>query len=163
MDLDAVLVPMTGEEFERFLEITVQEYAEENVQAGYWSARDAVQRSREELNRLLPQGIATPQHHFFIIAEDGTGRRAGHLWLRVEEGLGGRTGFIFAIFIDPRCRGRGMGSATMKALDGQAASMGLRALALHVFAANTVARHLYERSGYTVRSMNMIKELQKVE
>jgi ribosomal protein S18 acetylase RimI-like enzyme len=163
MTPDVVLVPMSEEDFQRFQEITTREYAEENVQAGYWSEGEALQRSREELRKLLPHGMATPHHHFFIITEEGKGQRAGHIWLRVEEGQGGRTGFIFAIFIDARWRGRGMGTATMRALDRLAVSIGLQSLGLHVFASNTVARHLYERSGYTIRSMNMIKELRKDE
>jgi predicted GNAT family acetyltransferase len=37
--------------------------------------------------------------------------------------------------------------------------MKLCSLALHVFAYNSVARHLYGSLGYEVKSLNMLKEL----
>jgi ribosomal protein S18 acetylase RimI-like enzyme len=47
----------------------------------------------------------------------------------------------------------------MLALEALATDLGLRYLGLHVFAHNPGARQLYEKLGYTVRSLNMIKNL----
>jgi GNAT superfamily N-acetyltransferase len=152
------LSAMSEQDYDHFFETTVVEYAGENIQAGYWSAADAAERSRKELLRLLPDGVRTKGHHLYTVQDEGSGQVIGHAWLRVEEGLGGRTGFLFALYLEREYRGRGFGRATMHELDLEAGRLGLRALALHVFAANSVALHLYERSGYHTRSLNMVKE-----
>jgi ribosomal protein S18 acetylase RimI-like enzyme len=152
------LTPMSEGDYQKFFDITMRDYADENIQAGYWSNLDALERSRNELLRLLPEGLRTKGHHFYTVSDVLSDMAVGHLWIRVEEGPGGRTGFIFAVYLDRDHRGRGFGTATMRALDAEAERLGLRSMALHVFAANGVAVHLYERAGYEVRSMNMVKE-----
>ncbi len=148
---------MSEQDYQRFFETTVSDYAEENVQAGYWCAADALERSRKELLRLLPDGVRTKGHRLYTVHDPSSGQAMGHVWIRVEEGLGGLTGFIFAIYLEKDLRGRGFGKATMKELDQEAGRLGLRALVLHVFSTNKVALHLYERSGYQTRSVNMVK------
>lgn len=44
---------------------------------------------------------------------------------------------------------------------GLATDLGLRYLGLHVFAHNRGALQLYEKLGYTVRSLNMLKTLDR--
>ena len=151
------LVPMNSREFERMREAGVSRYAEENVKVGYWSPGESLQRSKETHDRLLPDGLRTEGHHFYkAVAEDE--RVIGHIWLRVEPG-DERKGFIFDVFIDEAERGKGYGKAMMVALEAKAKRMKLSSLALHVFAYNTVARHLYEGLGYELKSLNMMKEL----
>jgi GNAT superfamily N-acetyltransferase len=150
---------MSEDEFPEFVDTTVREYAEENVQAGYWSPHGALERSRREVERLLPLGIGTEGHHLYTVRDAASGEGVGHLWLRADEGPGRGTGFIFAVYLRPERRGRGFGSATMRALDHEAARLGMCSLALHVFASNAVAVHLYQRSGYRTKSMNMVKSL----
>lgn len=149
---------MSEQDYDHFFEVTVSEYAAENVHAGYWNAVDASERSRKELLKLLVDGVRTKGHRLYTVHDYGSGLAIGHVWIKVEEGLGGRTGFIYAIYLEPDFRGRGFGKATMRALDLEAGRLGLRALALHVFFANKVALHLYESSGYQTRSLNMVKE-----
>lgn len=151
------LSTMSEQDYEHFFETTVSEYADENVQAGYWSAADAPDRSRRELLRLLPDGVRTRGHHLYAVLDGTTGQVIGHVWIKIEEGLGGRTGFIYALYLEKEFRGQGLGRATMREVDREAGRLGLRALALHVFSANQVALHLYERSGYQTRSVNMVK------
>lgn len=150
------LVPMDQEQFQSYLEQGVRRYAAENVKAGYRTEEDAEERSREDHLRLLPQGLETPSNHLFIIRERGSGKSVGALWIKIEE-EGRRSGFIYDIFIEERCRGKGLGKATMRALDRFAKEKGLRALYLHVFSHNPVAIHLYQESGFVVKSMNLEK------
>lgn len=151
------LESVTGEEFESIMRDGIRRYAEENVKVGYWSPGDALKRSKEAHDRLLPQGMHTRGHHFLkaVEAREGT---VGHVWLRVDA-EDPRQGFIFAVFIEERLRGKGFGKAMMLALEGKARGLGLNALGLHVFAYNDVAIHLYESLGYEVKSLNMMKTL----
>jgi GNAT superfamily N-acetyltransferase len=56
-------------------------------------------------------------------------------------------------------QGKGYGRALLQAAEQQAARHGSKAIGLNVFGTNTVARRLYESSGYQITSMNMRKEL----
>jgi ribosomal protein S18 acetylase RimI-like enzyme len=152
------LSTMSEQDYYHFFETTAVEYAAENIQAGFWSAADASERSRKELLKLLPDGVRTKGHRLYSVQDGESGRVIGHLWIKVEESVGGRTGFIYAIYLEQAFRGRGFGKAIMEELDFEAGRLGLRALALHVFSSNPVALHLYERSGYQTRSLNMVKE-----
>jgi GNAT superfamily N-acetyltransferase len=156
---EVTLSAMSEDEFPEFVETTVREYAKENVQAGYWSPQGSLERSRREVERLLPQGVGTEGHHLYTVRDVASREGVGHLWLRAEEGPGGGAGFVFAVYLRPEHRGQGFGSATMRALDLEADRLGMRSLALHVFSSNGVAVHLYQSSGYCTKSMNMVKSL----
>jgi hypothetical protein len=50
---------MTEEEFQAFLAESVPEYAAEKVKAGNWTPEEALEKSRNEHTRLLPEGLAS--------------------------------------------------------------------------------------------------------
>jgi ribosomal protein S18 acetylase RimI-like enzyme len=62
--------------------------------------------------------------------------------------------------MDEALRGKGYGKQTMLAIEEKARELGLRSIGLHVFAHNAVAKGLYEKIGYEVKSLNMVKELE---
>ncbi|HSA35641.1 MAG TPA: GNAT family N-acetyltransferase [Methanomassiliicoccales archaeon] len=152
------LVPMNKKEFEVMRAIGVKRYADENVKVGYWKPAEALLRSETVHANLLPDGLRTEGHHFYKALDADTDERVGQLWLRVEPGED-RKGFIYDVFIDEDKRGKGYGRAMMAAIETKAKRMKIDSLALHVFAYNDVARHLYETLGYEVKSLNMMKVL----
>ncbi len=152
------LVPMNKKEFEATRAAGIKRYAEENVKVGYWSQAEALLRSEVTHAKLLPDGLRTEGHHFYKAVDAETEKCVGHLWLKVEPGED-RKGFIYDVFIDEGERGKGYGRAMMLSLEAKAMRMKIDSLALHVFAYNDVARHLYESLGYEVKSLNMMKEL----
>ncbi len=157
--VDLILDPMSPSEYEAFKEETVREYAEENVSAGYWHSSDAVKRSMEVHQRLLPDGVATEGHYLFIARDARSGEAVGYIWLSVDENAVIPSGFIFALSIHEKFRRRGYGTMMMRAIEAKASELGLRRLMLHVFAQNPVAVHMYEKAGYCVTSLNMMKEV----
>ncbi len=153
------LVPMTEAEFSSFIERDILEYANQRARAGFWSEEDALERSRQEHRRLLPDGLATRDHYLYTI-RTGDGRAAvGTLWLMVSRDSARPSGFIYDLEIDERYQRRGYAREAMLELEQLARQMGLRQLGLHVFAHNTSARALYESLGYAVGSLNMLKDL----
>jgi len=152
------LVPMGRDEFEAMLEASVRRYAEENVKVGYWNPDGALLRSQQQHDLLLPDGLRSEGHHFYTAVDTETDVAVGHIWMRAEPGEE-RRGFIFDVYIKEGMRGKGYGRAMMLALEGKARRMKLCSLALHVFAYNSVARHLYGSLGYEVKSLNMLKGL----
>lgn len=59
--------------------------------------------------------------------------------------------------IDSACEGIGIGSALMRETDLIAAEKGVDSISLHVFSANTRARALYERHGYSGELIRYLK------
>jgi len=150
---------MRESEFGAFLEQTVRLYAEENIRAGYWQRSEATRRSRDNHNKLLPDGLETPGHQIFVVRDDPSQEAVGYIWLKVEKEALIPSGFIYALFIQEQFRGKGYGTRAMQGMEAKSAELGLRRLMLHVFADNPVALHLYESSGYRVTSLNMMREI----
>jgi len=153
------LSSMSETEFAAYSKRDVIRYAEENVKAGYWHPDEALDKSREAHQKLLPDGLKTKNHIFFKIEEGKTGCWVGTIWLSTDFTAAQPTGFIYDIIIEEPYRHKGYGKLAMSALEGKARELGLHHLALHVFAHNFTARALYEALGYQVKSLNMIKVL----
>ncbi len=157
--MSTTLQPMTEAAFERFCERAVVDYAEENVAAGRWPAEGALERSRQDHDRLLPLGLATPGQHLFSIHDGALGADVGTLWLAVTEHPGGRSGYIYDVAIAPEHRRRGHAKAAFVALEAVARELGLGDIGLHVFAHNEGAQALYRGLGYQVTGLNMRKAM----
>lgn len=152
------LIPKTEKEFQAYLKEGTARYAEANVKAGYWKKPEALERSVEAHNQLLPQGLATPRHHLFTITTDHK-KSIGTIWMAEDPRSEKPAGFIYDLFIKEPYRGKGLAAQAMLLLEEKAKQLGLKVLYLHVFAYNTNAKHLYERLGYHITSMNMSKKL----
>ncbi|MCG7845376.1 MAG: GNAT family N-acetyltransferase [Methanomassiliicoccales archaeon] len=156
--VDVHLVPMTKEDFEVMRGASIKRYAEENVKVGYWTPDEALQRSIDAHEHLLSNGLKTEGHHLFKALDQEKEKVVGHIWIKVEPGEE-RRGFIYDVFIAEEHRDKGYGRAMMLALEAKAKRMKLDSLALHMFAYNKVAQHLYESLGYELKSVNMMKRL----
>jgi len=150
---------MTDQAFERFNEAAITDYADENVASGRWPVEGALERSRQEHESLLPQGLATPNQHLFTIRDDALDADVGVLWLSVTEHPGRRSGFIYDVAIDPPHRRRGHARAAFVALEAVARELGVDDIALHVFAHNEAAQALYRALGYQTTGINMRKRI----
>jgi hypothetical protein len=61
------LVLMTETEFQAYLEYDVRRYAQEHIKAGHWHPSEALEKSRKEHQRLLPNGLASEDQYLFSI------------------------------------------------------------------------------------------------
>ena len=153
------LVPMTNEEFQRFLEHDIREYALERTQAGYWTEQEATEESRKAHLELLPEGLQTADHYLYTIREATSGEAVGVIWMSATMNSPRPSGFILDLEIDEPFRRKGYAKEAMLELEEIARRMGIQQLGLHVFAHNDGARRLYESLGYRVASLNMVKPL----
>jgi RimJ/RimL family protein N-acetyltransferase len=151
------LLPMTQPEYETFLERLIPGYAADNVRAGYWSEAEALEKSRQQTQSLLPQGLQTKDHYLYTLY-DGD-KAVGVIWLRVELERPVKSGYIFDVHIEEEFRGKGYGRQIMLLIEEKARELGVKRIGLHVFAYNSVAHNLYKSLGYEVSSLNMIKKL----
>lgn len=153
------LVPMTEEEFKVWLAKAAQAYAEENIEAGYWSEDTAQAQSDETFAKLLPAGLSSENNYLLMVQDDGIGAKVGTLWFAILGTSSRPPAFVYDFEIFEQYRRHGYGMQALQALDERVKQMGLDTVQLHVFAHNTTARSLYERAGYVVSSLNMRKEL----
>lgn len=154
------LVPMTTVEFDQYRTKAVAGYAKANAAAGRWPAEEAENRSAEEFNRLLPQGVSTPGQLLFTVRRESDGSHVGVLWLGVGQGDLPPGGWIFDIEIEETHRSRGLGTATLLAAEELLRSRGLDRIGLNVFGNNPGAIALYEKLGYARVAMQMSKRLE---
>lgn len=148
---------MAPKEFETYKANLIKSYAETIARNMRRSMEASLKSSEQQINSLLKDGLDTMNHFLFNVVDQSTNENVGILWVmaNVEE----NKAFIFDIIIDERYQGKGYGKATLKELDNFAMGMGIRHIGLNVFADNPTAKALYEKSGYVVTNMNMVKEL----
>jgi len=154
------LIPMSREHYERWLEECVRTFAQERVRAGNTAPEDALPYARRAVERLLPEGLETPDQWLFTIVE--AGQPVGAVWLgrgQPGAGLPPNTGFVYDLIIYPEHRRKGYASQGMRALEKEAQKRGMTRLALHVFGHNRAARALYERLGYETTNITMQKDI----
>jgi RimJ/RimL family protein N-acetyltransferase len=149
---------MTIAQFERWKPKSIDEYAQEHVIGGRWTAKEALRKSREEFDLLLPKGLATPGHRFFSIVRLPDRKAVGILWIRIEK-KPQPSAFIFNIEIFKSFRRHGYATRAMKLLEQEARRLGLENIRLHVFGHNAAARPLYEKLGYLATNIAMRKQL----
>jgi ribosomal protein S18 acetylase RimI-like enzyme len=156
---DVQLRPMTESEFREQLEATAVDYAREKVRAGHYEPGGAVERAREEIARVVPEGLRTPGHHAAFIVPPGGSDPVGWVWYGVREDGGRPALFIWELRVFEGHRRRGHAEAALAALEPRARELGAERISLHVFAHNGPARALYEKVGYEVRDLWMTKSV----
>lgn len=138
-----VLARMDETAFAAWWARQVAAYAAERERAGESSAQ-ARQTSETQHAALLPDGLES-EHHWFFVARLGA-RSIGSLWLGTER----PTAFVYDVALAEEHRRRGHGASLMRAAAQWARRSGSPALGLDVFEHNRVARRLYDRLGYQV-------------
>lgn len=155
------LMPMSEAAYAAFVEEAIAEYALDNAQAGRWPGQDVLARARAEFERLLPQGLRTPDHFLYEIREALDGPVVGGLWFARDLRDGSGAGYLYNVRIAPAYRGRGHAKAALDRLEALALDMGITTMALHVFGHNTSAQALYRASGYWITGWLMRKPLRR--
>lgn len=153
------LVPMTGAEFDTYLHYLIPDYAAEHVRAGNWPVEEAADRAAEQIRRLLPEGVQTPDHFLYMLRAHGIDQAVGLIWFGVRRDSARPLGFIYDIIVYEDFRRRGFGGQALRAIESKARDLGVKSIALHVFAHNHAARALYEQLGYAVTDLWMVKSL----
>lgn len=155
------LKKMTDEAFAAYMEKAIVDYAQDNVASGRWAEAGALERSREDHQKFLPQGLDTPNNHLFEIISVEGGSAVGFVWLAVENKFGSCTAFIFDIEVQEQHRRQGHAKRALFALEELAKDWGASSIGLHVFRQNSAAQALYASLGYEIVSSNMVKPLDR--
>jgi len=124
-----------------------------------WRSRDVMDRA---VTASIDEGLTVPaSDQTVLVAEDARHEPLGfvHLHGATDFHTGERHGHVSDIVVAPAAEGRGVGAALMAAAEDWARAHGFRLLSLHVFGENARARELYERLGYRLDIVKMIKTL----
>ncbi|EAD3954268.1 GNAT family N-acetyltransferase, partial [Listeria monocytogenes] len=122
---------MTAFDLEDFLTTAITDYAKEKVEAGTWDEEESLAKSQDSFNKLLYDGITTPNEYLYSII---SGEKIGYIWFHVDETRSGKHAFIYDFVIFEAFRGKGFGTKTLAALDVLAKEMQITKIGLHVFA-----------------------------
>ena len=95
------LAPMRPERYAAYLEAAIAGYAQDNVSAGCWPEVGALERSREDFDSLLPQGLATPEHFLSEILADEGGPAVGCVWVHIEHKHGAVSAYVYDLVQHP--------------------------------------------------------------
>lgn len=130
-------------------------YAQDISRSQDVSIADAQAVAERQLSGLL--GAETlPEHELFYDIFDDTDQAIGKCWLTLRSD---RLLFVSYIEIDEAQRGKGYGKAAMQLIDDIARERGVKQIWLHVFAFNTTAQAVYQKSGYKVSGIQMFKDV----
>jgi ribosomal protein S18 acetylase RimI-like enzyme len=149
------LKPMPEADFKAYLEVLIPDYAQENVKSGRWTAEEALAASRAEIDKLLPDGLATENQYIFNIVADEETQPVGILWFAVDKGKA----FVYDIVTYDAFRRRGYATQALLIMEDKARQMGLNTISLHVFGNNHAARVLYQKLGFVETNVMMSKTL----
>jgi len=152
------LRPMTVSEYAAWLEESIPAYAEDKVASGQWSKETALEQSRKENDELLPQGIDTPDNHFYTIVDEQLDA-VGMLWFAVQTKFGSRIAYVFDVGISQERQRQGHALRAFTALEAEVRRLGLAGIALHVFGHNSGARALYAKLGFHPTNISLFKTL----
>jgi ribosomal protein S18 acetylase RimI-like enzyme len=151
------LHPLSDDEYAAWREEEIADYARDIAENGDTPPAAARRKAQDDLERVLPDGLATPGHSIYVLEQDGAA--VGRLWLAERLMDDRRALFIYDIHVNPPWRGRGLGRAAMLLVEDQARARDIRRIELNVFGGNTVARRLYLSLGYVERAVLMAKDL----
>jgi GNAT superfamily N-acetyltransferase len=154
------LNPMTETEYEAFMELSMEDHIRGQIKAGYWTPEEAEGKMQQMADHVLPEGYGTPGHKFFTIHDPELNADVGGLWYWITEREGQRLVFVVDIQVYPDYRRKGYGSQAFLVMEDQVKELGIKIIALNVFAHNTSARAMYEKLGYVGEGENMMKQLQ---
>ena len=149
------LDPITDEEFAAWLLPAVEDLARQHVVSGQWAQQEALEFSKGQFIRLLPDGPRSDQQHVYTIRDPSDGDAVGTLWIGMRRKAGRPEAYVYDLVVQEERRGLGYGRAAMLAAAARARELGAESLGLHVFGHNAVARGLYDSLGFVETNVSM--------
>src|SRR6478735_2837630 len=93
------LRPMCEDEYRTFRDASVRGYADDKVRSGDWASRDALTLSAQAFHRFAPNGLRTPDQHFFTVHDAATDAKVGWLSYQVRDDGLYRSAYLCDIMI----------------------------------------------------------------
>lgn len=94
------LKPSTEPQYQKYLEAAIPEYTRDHIKDGLWTEEEALQKSREAYQQLLPDGLDTPNHYLWAIHDELHGT-VGMIWHDIVERHQTHQAFIYDFRVAP--------------------------------------------------------------
>jgi GNAT superfamily N-acetyltransferase len=133
-----------GGEYDTWRRQNVIGYAADITDSGSATAEQAAAEAEREYEALLPNGLDTPEHSFWIIEAEG--QPVADIWLKHQ--MAPDLSFVYGVEVRPGARGRGYGRAAMLVGEDRSRAAGDSFIGLNVFGHNETAIGLYTSLGY---------------
>jgi ribosomal protein S18 acetylase RimI-like enzyme len=133
----------------------IDRYANDQIICGRWTSVSATEHAAIELDRLLPDGPATPSHFLYVIKRPDEREAVGRLWFSISARANTKEAFLCDIYINPGQRRRGHARQALAEFESLARQLGASSIGLHAFSHNAEAISLYEALGFRTTSVNM--------
>jgi RimJ/RimL family protein N-acetyltransferase len=153
------LASMAEDDFLAYLKDSIELYAGEKTRSGDWSEMESRSLSEKTFNSLLPDGMATKDHFLFSIVDENSGLKVGVIWVGIGNASPAKGAWVWDLLIFEGFRRRRYALDALRKLEQFLQTRGITRISLHVFAHNTAAQHLYEKSGFTVLDMTLSKSI----
>lgn len=119
--------------------------------------KQSIYLSKKEFSRLLPRDEKSELNYLYSIFHEQ--QLVGMIWIAQTSTTNPDEGFIFDFIIYEPHQGKGYGKQAMKETEIIAKELGMNKIGLHVFGHNKVARGLYEKLGYEITNIKMVKAI----
>ncbi|MBO4832162.1 MAG: GNAT family N-acetyltransferase [Oscillospiraceae bacterium] len=139
---------MTGEEFQRFKEYSIADYAKDLIRGKGLDREQALSESEKDFEGSLPEGTET-EGQFLMTIEDGQRRTGvGWIWFFYETEDGIRQVWLNDFLIHEDERRKGYATAAISEMERIAKNDGCARSALLVWDHNPAGYDLYRKCGY---------------
>lgn len=121
-------------------------YSQDLVTSQSFSHEKALIKARKDIETNL----ANPLQAFEYIVHLQRDTIIGFFWYCVK----GKDAYIHFLFINENERNKGFAQEALLALEHKLKALGMKTISLHVFEHNLIAKHVYEKLGYTFQNAN---------
>ncbi|MGC8608952.1 MAG: GNAT family N-acetyltransferase [Thermoplasmata archaeon] len=147
---------LRDDEFPEYWEYAIKSGMHDMQKAGLFDKSITYKEAEEQFKKYLPSGLNTPGHHIMHILERNV--VVGNIWFEIRS-RSIKEAYLWDIIIFKEYQGKGYGRQSMMKLEMFLKKEGVKQISLNVFPFNTVARNLYQTSGYREAAITMIKYL----
>ena len=143
--MELQLRPMTGEEYDAFVQRNLSRYAQELILTKKTEVEQhALAEAQGALEEMLSAGVETPLN-YLLTAVDETGAPVGEVWCDTTEP---ETVFLNDFYVYPEHRRQGCADAMLRAVEDIAAGGEFARVMTHVYHANKVSVAFFTKRGY---------------
>ncbi|MGE7835768.1 GNAT family N-acetyltransferase [Viridibacillus arvi] len=149
------LEKFNNQEFEKYLDFMIPNYAKE-ISSNYTLSLDkAIEESEMMMKGIFSNGLSTEGQFLYNIWDTDEKTKIGILWYSVNTEID--RAYLYHIYIEEAYRKKGYGTRVLEELQIIVKELGMNSLALSVFGSNDAAVNLYKKLGYTTSSISMHK------
>ena len=147
------LEKMSKEDFDLIKGKMIADYAKDKVKVGYWSETEALELSKEALDKILKNGVETPNHYLFNAYENDV--KVGFIWMSEYNG----EMFVNDTCIFEKYQDKNYEIKFIEVIEEQANNLDINKINIHSYGYNEKNLEVYKKMGYDITDVYLNKGL----